>query len=325
MCANGADKIVLYLGGEVGWEAAAGALMGVAEVRRVAVEPAAVAAGLREADALLDASMKVKITDEMICAANRLRIISCATTGSDHIQRAALAERDIPVCTLKEDPGLLRNLTPAAELSWALLLACARRLPAAVEHVRGGEWNRELFPGIMLNGKRLGLIGCGRIGGWMARYGRAFGMEVVGYDPHLERWPEDIERVSLENLVGSSDFISIHVHLSNETEGLLSRELLAAIKPGAILINTSRGAIVDESALHDGLRSGRIGGAGLDVLNGEPDTTEHPLVLYAREHDNLLITPHCGGFSPDAVRQVCAHAAGKIRTVLAGETATNGC
>jgi D-3-phosphoglycerate dehydrogenase len=137
-------------------------------------------------------------------------------------------------------------------------------------------------------------------------------MRVLGHDPHLETWPEGIEQVALAELVAQSDVISVHVHLSQETTGLLSADLLAHIKPGAIVINTSRGAIIDEGALLAGLESGRIGAAGLDVLDGEPEIEQHPLVAYSRGHDNLIITPHIGGFSPDAVRVVCRRAAEKI-------------
>ncbi len=307
---------VIYLGAAEGYEAAAAALEGVAEVQHVPAEQPEVAAALRLADGLLDASMKIRITDDMILAAPNLKIISCATTGSDHISRVALETRGIPVRTLKEDPDLLRNITPAAEHSWALLMACARKLPSAVSHVSAGGWTREEFPGVMLKGKKLGLVGCGRIGGWMARYAQAFGLDVIGFDPHLPAFPETISPRSLEEVVTTSDFVSIHVHLSGETEGLVSRDLVQRMKSGAILINTSRGGIVDEIALHDAIKSGRLGGAGLDVLKGEPETADHPLVVLSRTHPNLLITPHCGGFSPDAVRFVCTHAAGKIRTML---------
>lgn len=308
----------VYIGSVEGFEAAAQVLKDVADVIHAEAYEASVATALESASALLDASMTVRITNDMIRSAPDLKVISCATTGSDHIEREALHEHGIPVHTLKDAPEVIQNITPAAELTWALLMACARRLPAAVSHVRENGWNRELFPGVMLKGKRLGLVGCGRIGGWMARYAEAFGMDVVGYDPHLKVWPETIQQSSLPELVQTSDFISIHVHLGEETQDLLSSELLAEIKPGAVLINTSRGAIVDEHALLDGLKAGRIHGVGLDVLVGEPDIAEHPLLQYAREHDNVLITPHCGGFSPDAVRIVCAHAAGKIREALSG-------
>jgi D-3-phosphoglycerate dehydrogenase len=252
----------------------------------------------------------------MIKAAPNLQVISCATTGSDHISRDEVAARGINVHTLREDGELLLGITPAAELSWALVLACARRLPAAAAHTRAGQWVREEFPGTMVNGRTLGLIGCGRLGQWMSRYGAAFGMRVLGHDPHLEIWPQGIEQVTLAELVAQSDVISVHVHLSAETTGLLSADLLANIKPGAIVVNTSRGAIIDEAALLAGLECGRIGAAGLDVLDGEPEIGQHPLVLYSRGHDNLIITPHIGGFSPDAVRVVCRRAAEKIMANL---------
>lgn len=284
-------------------------------------EPDAVAEALLDADALLDASMKVRITNAMAAAAGRLRIISCATTGSDHIERDELNTRGIPVRTLKDDPEVLRNITPAAELSWALLMACARKLCPAVSHTRAGQWVREAFPGTMLNGKRLGLIGCGRIGGWMARYAQAFGMSVSAFDPQRVEFPVGVARASLEQVMAESDFISVHVHLGDDTRGMVSREMFALVRRGAVFINTSRGAIADEAALLEALDSGRLGGAGLDVLEGEPDIAEHPLIAYSKRRDNLLITPHCGGYSPDAVRVVCAHAAGKIHDVLAKEGA----
>jgi D-3-phosphoglycerate dehydrogenase len=170
----------------------------------------------------------------------------------------------------------------------------------------------------MLNGRTLGLIGCGRIGGWMSRYATAFGMRVLAYDPHAASLPEGVSRATLDGLMAECDVVSIHVHLSDETRGLVSRSLLESAKRGMILINTSRGAVVDEAALLDGLRSGRIGAAGLDVIAGEPDIANDPLVAYARSNSNLLITPHCGGFSPDAVRVVCRRAAEKIATALSG-------
>jgi D-3-phosphoglycerate dehydrogenase len=309
-------KRVIYLGAQEGFEATQQALAGAADVVHVKAEPKEVAAALRDADGVLDASMKVRLTPEMLGAADKLKIISCATTGSDHIAREGLEQRGIPVRTLKEDPHVLRNITPAAELSFALLMALARKLPAAVQHVKEGGWTREEFPGVMLRGKTLGLIGCGRIGGWMARYAHAFGMDVIGHDPFLRIFADTICKATLAEVFAQGDFVSIHVHLSPETAGLATKALIDSMKPGAFLINTSRGAIVDESALLTALESGRLGGAGLDVLEGEPETADHPLVRYAKTHDNLLITPHVGGFSPDAVRVVCAHAAGKIRAAF---------
>ena len=303
---------IIYLGAEVGFEALKASVGEDVSAVHVNAETSFVAEALQDADAVLDASMKVHITDQMVQQAPNLKVISCATTGSDHIERGELNKRGIPVFTLKEDRELLFNLTPAAELSWALLMACARKLAPAFEHVKAGNWVRENFPGVMLRGKQLGLVGCGRIGTWMSRYARAFGMTVAGVDPYLDTMPEGVTSTSLEALFETSDFISVHVHLSDETRGLLSRSLFEHVKPGCIFINTSRGAVADEAALVDVLRSGRLGGAGVDVLDGEPDIGSHPLVEYARQHDNLIITPHCGGFSPDAVAIVCQRAAQKI-------------
>ena len=125
-------------------------------------------------------------------------------------------------------------------------------------------------------------------------------MKVRGYDPFLSSWPSDIEPVSLNSIFESSDFVSIHVHLTDDTFELVDRNLIDKMKPGSILINTSRGGVLDEKALLDALISGKLGGAGLDVLQGEPQVTNHPLVEYARTNTNLLITPHCAGYSPES-------------------------
>ena len=307
---------VIYLGSKVGWEAACEVAGDNFKVANCPESREDVSQALQDAHGLLDASMKVTIDDELIRKAPKLSIISCATTGSDHIQRGELARRGIPVRTLKEDRPLLSNITAAAEHSWALLMACARRIPSAATHVRDGNWNRTDFPGLMLKGRQIGIIGCGRIGSWVARYATAFDMAVVGYDPYVESFPQGIEAVSLESLFTHSDVVSIHVHLTEETRGMVNSFLLGMIKPGTILINTSRGDIVDESALIQALKSKRLAAAGLDVIQGEPETGASPLVAYARKNSNLIITPHCGGFSPDAVRIVCRRAMEKIVEAL---------
>jgi phosphoglycerate dehydrogenase-like enzyme len=304
---------VVYLGSVEGFESAKNILGTVADVVNVETNPTILSRELQDATALLDASMQTRITNFMVDNAPNLRIISCATTGSNHIERDALNMRGICVRTLREDPSFLLSLTPAAELSWLLLMACARQLPSAINDVLSGEWRREMFPGMMLNGRRLGLIGCGRIGTWMSRYATAFGMDVIGYDPNLAKFPETIQKVSLEEIYLSSDFISIHVHLAPETKKIIDKKAFSLMRQGAVFINTSRGGLVDEEALLEALRSGKLGAVGLDVLDGEPDIDKHALVEYARSNSNLLITPHCGGFSPDAVKKVCALAAEKIR------------
>ena len=281
-------------------------------------EPAALAAALAGADVLIDASMKVRVTAAMIASAKTLSIVSTATTGADHIDTAALAARQIPLLTLAGQREVLAGLTAAAEHSWLLLMACARQLRAASDHVLAAGWNRVEFPGVMLRGRTLGLIGCGRIGGWMARYAAAFQMRVRAFDPLVPELPEGVVAAPLDELLRTSDFVSIHVPLTDDTRGLVSRERIALLQPGSILINTSRGEIVDEAALLDALVTGRVAAAGLDVLAGEPDVQNHPLRRYAERHHNLLITPHIGGFSPDAVRIAVRFAATRARTALAG-------
>jgi D-3-phosphoglycerate dehydrogenase len=309
-------KSILYLGAEVGFEAAEKIISGRAKILNVPPHKEAIQKALGRCNAILDASMKVRITDAMIASANELEVISCATTGTDHIDRAELARKGIPVYTLREEKEVIQNLTPAAEFSWALLLACARKLPAAIEHVKSGGWTRELFPGVMLRGKQIGIIGCGRIGGWMARYAIAFGMETVGYDPYVKEFPPHVRPVLLDELLAASDFITVHVPLNRETEGLISESSLSRIKPGAILINTSRGEVLEEAALLRALEAGKLLGAGLDVLAGEPDIQDSPMIKYAKTHENLVITPHCAGFSPEAVAIVCGKAAEKILDYL---------
>jgi D-3-phosphoglycerate dehydrogenase / 2-oxoglutarate reductase len=284
----------------------------------VAPQPTAEAVSLHLADAIaiVDASMQVTFDQPLLDQAPNLRAISTATTGADHIDAKILTERGVPLLTLAGEKEILHNLTPAAELSWALLMACSRQFRGAVRDVLEGHWMREKFPGVMLKGKLLGLIGCGRIGSWMARYARAFDMDVIGYDPYADVVPDQIRKTELDNLLSSADFVSVHVPLNEQTRGMLGRREFARIKPGAIFINTSRGAVTDEDALLSALFEGRLAAAGVDVLEGEPNIDLHPLVQYARTHDNLIITPHIGGFSPDAVKVLVRHASQRIFKVL---------
>jgi phosphoglycerate dehydrogenase-like enzyme len=286
--------------------------LGSQYVVRQASDAATARTQIKDAAFVLDASMRVRFDGSMIESAEALRAFVTATTGADHVDAAALASRGIPLLTLRGQADLLRNLTPAAELSWMLIMACARGARAAIDEVLEGTWNRDHHPGLMLRGRMLGIIGCGRIGEWVSRYARAFGMMCLGYDPHLTQFPEGVRAVALAELLSQADVVSVHVPLNAETCGLLGAAELAGIKRGAILVNTSRGEIVDEAALLDALRDGRLRAVGLDVLVGEPNVARHPLVEYARSHPNVIITPHIGGFSPDAVREVLAFCCRRI-------------
>ena len=306
------QPVLLYSGPASATAAAERAAAGALHVVRVEPERDAVEAGLRTATAFLDASMKVRVGAPMIEQSPRLRVVAVAATGADHIDDAALSQRGIPLFTLRGQADILRNLTPAAEHSWLLLMACARQLIAAVEHVDQGGWNRTDFPGVMLRGKTIGIVGVGRIGTWMSRYATAFGMQCLGYDPHATAWPEGVERATLPELLSRADVVTLHVPLLKDNAGFFDAECFARMKRGAIFVNTSRGDLTDETALLRELEDGRIAAAGLDVLSGEPEIEAHPLRRYAMMHRNLIITPHIGGFSPDAVSIVVAHSATRI-------------
>ncbi len=284
------------------------------ELIHVEAEAEQVARGLEQADVFLDASMKVPLSSDMIKAATSLKLLITATTGADHIDSGALAARDIPLQTLRGQTEFLRNITPAAELTWMLIMSCARRLRGAVRHVEEGGWDRQQFPGMMFNGRTLGIVGCGRIGTWVSGYGQAFGMRVIGYDPFLQTFPGTIEKSTLDDVFSNSDFVALTLTFHEETKGLISAHELEKMQEGAVLVNTSRGAIVREKDLLDGLRKGKPAFLGTDVLEGEPDIANSPIWQYARDHDNVVITPHIGGFSPDALERVLRFTAKRIRS-----------
>jgi D-3-phosphoglycerate dehydrogenase len=261
-----------------------------------------------------------RIDREALDIAPRLKAIVTAATGTDHIDAPAAQEKGIAVLTLKGETDFLRTVPATAEHTWALLLALARRLPAAAASVRAGEWKRDRFRGHDLAGRRLGLLGVGRIGSRVAGYGLAFGMQVGGYDPAPLQRVEGVQYFeSLDGLLAWSEALSVHVPLEPATIGLVGAAQLAALPPGAWLVNTSRGAVLDEAALLAALESGRLAGAALDVLDGEAALQAgepHPLVEYARTHDNLLITPHIGGATHESMAMTEVFMAEKLKAFL---------
>lgn len=264
-----------------------------------------------------------------INAMPRLRVIASNTTGHPHIDVDHARAKGIAVVTLKGDTAFLDTITPTAEHTIGLLLALTRHIVPASRSVLEGRWDRRPFPGrAMLSRMSLGIIGLGRLGTKTATYAQAFGMRVRYYDPYKDSAPPGVERVDdLADLVSSVDVVSLHVPHEPETEGIMSRAVFAAFKPGAVFINTARGELVDFHALLDGLESGRLGGAALDVFEDEfrPDFVEtlshHPLWRYAREHDNLLVTPHIGGSTLDAWRETERRTIDRVLAALTGETA----
>lgn len=216
---------------------------------------------------------------------------------------------------------------PAAELAWALLLALARRIPAEVENLRAGGERWQLAVGTGLAGKTLGVVGLGKLGSLVAGYGRAFGMTVVGWSRN--NTPERSAALgisfaaTLDDLLGRSDVVTLHLTLTSGTTGIIGARALGLMKPGALLVNTSRGPLVDEVALVDALATGRIGGAALDVFDREPLPADHPF----RTLPNVVATPHLGYVTEetyriyygDAVEDIAAWLAGAPIRVLNGE------
>ena len=254
---------------------------------------------------------KVKID-----ACPRLRVVVSNTTGHPHIDVDHAHAKGIFVACLKFAPEFLRRITPTAELTWGLVIALTRNLLPAHRAALDGTWDRRPFGATaMLSSMALGIVGHGRLGSMVARYGKAFGMTVRYYDPHVPRSEEGAERVAtLEGLVSQSDVVSIHVPHQKDTEGMFSRALFGRFKRGSYLVNTARGELLDWDALLDALQSGVLAGAALDVFEGEylpgfaAAFRDHPVLQYARTHDNLILTPHIGGSTIDAWRRTEAHA-----------------
>jgi D-3-phosphoglycerate dehydrogenase len=268
---------------------------------------------IREADALLVRSA-TKVTAEVIDAAKKLVAIGRAGVGVDNIDVEAATRRGIVVCNSPEG-----NTAAAVEHTWALMLALARSVPAANASVKAAEWRRSDFLGVELLNKTLGIIGLGKIGSEVAARARAFGMKVLGYDPfvsgeHMARL--GVEAAKLDELLERSDFITLHVPHTKDTHHLLGREALAKTKPGARIINCARGGVVDEQALAEAVKEGRLAGAGLDVFESEPPKDTPLLGL-----DKVVLTPHLGASTAEAQIKVAVDVAQQVLDVLNGKPA----
>jgi D-3-phosphoglycerate dehydrogenase len=268
------------------------------------------ASAIADADAVLVRSA-TRITRESLARADRLKCIGRAGVGVDTIDVEAATERGIPVLTAPEG-----NTISAAELTMALLLALARKVPGADRSMKAGEWDKKSFTGTELHGKTLGLIGAGRIGGEVARRARGFAMRVLVHDPFLnaERARSlDVEPASMDEVIELSDVISAHVPLTDATRNLVGAPQIARMKKGVLLLNVARGGVVDEAALLDALKSGQVAGAALDVFEIEPLPADHPF----RTLPNVVLTPHLGASTSEAQHSVAIEIAGAVRAALA--------
>jgi D-3-phosphoglycerate dehydrogenase / 2-oxoglutarate reductase len=243
------------------------------------------------------------LTRAHLDAAPDLRYVLRIGTGTDNIDVAAAHDRGIVVESLA---GL--NAPAVAEYAFALLLAAAKHIPAADQSLRSGEWTR--FYGRHLGGRTLGLIGFGEIARAMVPKARGFGMDVIAHRRSGTQDSDGVSMVSLDELLTSSDFISLHVPLTDATRGMIGARELALVRPGTVLVNTARGAVVDEQALYDALVDGRIGAAALDVFTVEPPG---PSPLF--DLPNVVVSPHNGGYS-DLVTELTARSA--VARIVAG-------
>lgn len=261
------------------------------------------------ADALIVRSA-TKVDAELLSKAPGLRVVGRAGVGVDNIDLDAASDSGVAVFNAPDG-----NTVAAAEMTMALMLAVARRVPEADRSMREGLWDRSRLMGMELRGKTLGILGGGRIGGEVSRLARAFGMEIVLHDPYMSHQrAAQLAVISsgVSEVLEQSDVVSLHVPLSEETRGLLDATAIAGMRPGAILINVSRGGIVDEQALAEALVEGRLGGAALDVFESEPLPPDSPLL----GAPGLVLSPHLGASTDEAQIRVALQVAESIKTAL---------
>ena len=271
----------------------------------------ALLAALADADALLVRSATM-VDAEALAASTRLKVVARAGVGLDNIDVPAATARGVMVVNAPTS-----NIVSAAEHAVALLLSAARHIPAADASLRAGQWKRSSFTGVELNGKTVGIVGLGKIGQLVAQRLAAFGVQLIAYDPYVapaRAAQLGIELLELDELLRRADAISIHLPKTPDTLGLIGKDQLALTKPGVIIVNAARGGLVDEDALAEAVRSGHVGGAGIDVYVEEP-TTSSPLF----ELPQVVVTPHLGASTDEAQDRAGTDVARSVQLALAGE------
>ncbi len=253
---------------------------------------------------------ETKVTAALLDAAPRLRVVGRAGVGVDNIDVLAATARGVVVMNAPDG-----NTITTAEHTLALLIALARRLPQANSSLKAGRWERKQFVGTELQGKTLGIVGLGRIGRVVANRARAFGMNVVAFDPFIA--PEQardmqIELASLDEVFQRADFLTVHTPLTSETRGIIGRDAFGKMKKGIRIINCARGGLVDEAALLDAINDGTVAGAALDVFEQEPPAPDHQLLL----REEVIVTPHLGASTTEAQEGVAFTVAEQMRDYL---------
>ncbi|ANA35154.1 Hydroxypyruvate reductase [Ralstonia mannitolilytica] len=248
-----------------------------------------------------------KVNARIMDAAGNLQVISKHGSGIDVIDQEAAAARGIAVRA-----AVGANAAAVAEHAWALILACAKAVPQLDARMRAGHWDKATHKSVELDGRTLGLVGLGAIGRRTAAIGLAFGMKVLAFDPYANEAPAGVQLVGLDTLYAQSDVVSLHCPLTAENRRMLNRDTLNRFKPGAILVNTARGGLIDEAALAEALASGQLRAAGLDSFEVEPMTTPHPF----QGIGNVILSPHIGGVSDAAYVNMGKGAAANVLAVI---------
>ena len=265
-----------------------------------------------------------QIDMEIMDAASTLKVIVSATTGLDHIDLTHATAKGIDILSLQDEKGFLKNVSASAEHTWALLLAISRRLPFAFESVKRDKWNRDAYKGHDLDGSKLGIVGYGRIGKKVANYGLAFNMSVSAFDPFIDNCGEHVNKMeSLHQLLKHSDVISLHTPLNEDTRCMIGSTELNMMNRNAVLINTSRGEIIDEDALISALESKKIAGAAIAVLSNERSIIngeQNPLVRYSKNNENLILTPHIAGATYESMAKTELFMVNKLKHYLLNES-----
>jgi D-3-phosphoglycerate dehydrogenase len=249
-----------------------------------------------------------RITARVLDASARLRVISKHGTGIDTIDKDAAAARGIAV---KAAVGA--NAPAVAEHTWALILACAKDVSTLDRRMHGGHWDKATHKSLELRGRTLGLVGLGAIGARVAAVGRAMDMRVIAHDPFAPAAPDSVELLPLADVIAQADVLSLHCPLTQDNANMLNAASLATMRPGAIVVNTARGGLIDEAALAEALTSGALRAAGLDSFQVEPFTAGHPFTGIP----NVILSPHIGGVTSDAYVGMGTAAARNVLAVLA--------
>ena len=248
-----------------------------------------------------------KINRDLLIKNQQLKAIISPTTGLDHIDIRSAKELGVKVFHLKDSKKFLKNLPATAELTIGLLISLYRKIPSAFSSVKSGYWNPGNSRGFELSGKIIGIVGFGRLGRKVSKIANSFGMKVVFYDPKINHYPKYVKRISsLNKLLMISNVVSLHVHLSADTYHLISYKEISLLKKNSVIINTSRGAIINNKALLDALKKKQILGAAVDVLEDETSIINkipNRLIKYSEKNNNLIITPHIGGSTFESVEK----------------------